>query len=134
MARRVQPLFVDEAHHVAAPSWRQMRDLFAERPVVQFTATPYREDGKRLGGRIIYEFPLREAQAEGYFAEIDYTSVSTRRPGPRDRRARPRRDCAGSRRRPGSPADGAGQPYRSRARSARRLRGTGRRSLTGGAA
>ena len=69
-------LFVDEAHHVAAPSWRQVRDLFAARHVVQFTATPYREDGKRLGGRIIYEFPLREAQRDGYFAEIDYTSVT----------------------------------------------------------
>jgi hypothetical protein len=61
-------LFVDEAHHVAAPSWRQVRDLFAARDVVQFTATPYREDGKRLGGRIIYEFPLREAQRDRYFA------------------------------------------------------------------
>lgn len=68
-------LFVDEAHHVAAPTWRQVRDLFAAGDVVQFTATPYREDGKRLGGRIIYEFPLREAQDDGYFADIDYTSV-----------------------------------------------------------
>lgn len=68
-------LFVDEAHHVAAPSWRQVRDLFVDKPVVQFTATPFREDGKRLGGRMIYEFPLREAQRDGYFADIDYTSV-----------------------------------------------------------
>jgi superfamily II DNA or RNA helicase len=75
LAGACSTLFVDEAHHVAAPSWRQVRDLFAERHVVQFTATPYREDGKRLGGRIIYEFPLREAQTDGYFAEIDYTSV-----------------------------------------------------------
>ena len=68
-------LFVDEAHHVAAPTWRRIRDMFAERQVVQFTATPYREDGRRLGGRMVYEFPLREAQRDGYFSPIDYTSV-----------------------------------------------------------
>jgi superfamily II DNA or RNA helicase len=68
-------LFVDEAHHVPAPTWRQIRDLFVERRVVQFTATPFREDGRRLGGRILYDFPLREAQLDGYFSRIDYTSV-----------------------------------------------------------
>jgi superfamily II DNA or RNA helicase len=68
-------LFVDEAHHVEATTWRQIRDAFAGRPVVQFTATPYREDGRRLIGRRIYAFPLAEAQRRGYFSEIDYTSV-----------------------------------------------------------
>lgn len=75
LVERCTALFVDEAHHVAAPTWRQIRDMFAGRHVVQFTATPYREDGRRLGGRIIYEFPLREAQSDGYFSAIDYTSV-----------------------------------------------------------
>ncbi len=68
-------LFVDEAHHVEAPTWKRIRDAFADKPVLQFTATPFREDGRRLGGRIVYEFPLREAQRLGYFSEIDYTSV-----------------------------------------------------------
>lgn len=68
-------LFIDEAHHVAALTWRRIRDLFADRRVLQFTATPFREDGRRLGGRILYQFPLREAQAQNYFARIDYTSV-----------------------------------------------------------
>ena len=68
-------LFVDEAHHVAAPTWRQIRDQFAGKPIVQFTATPFREDGQRMGGRMVYEFPLREAQRDGCFSEIDYTAV-----------------------------------------------------------
>lgn len=68
-------LFVDEAHHVAARSWSSIRAAFDQKPVVQFTATPFREDGKHLQGRIIYAFPLREAQKENYFSEIDYTSV-----------------------------------------------------------
>jgi hypothetical protein len=68
-------LFVDEAHHVEARTWRRIRDAFEGRPVLQFTATPYREDGQRLLGRAVYAFPLREAQRLGYFCSIDYTSV-----------------------------------------------------------
>ena len=68
-------LFVDEAHHVAAATWNEIRDQFEGKHVVQFTATPFREDGKRLGGRMIYAFPLREAQRQGYFSKINYYSV-----------------------------------------------------------
>lgn len=68
-------LFIDEAHHVAAETWRQVRDEFKAAHVVQFTATPFREDGRRLGGRLIYDFPLREAQRQGYFSRINYISV-----------------------------------------------------------
>ncbi|GGT44000.1 DEAD/DEAH box helicase [Nonomuraea spiralis] len=68
-------LFIDEAHHVAARTWSEIRDAFDGRPVVQFTATPFRTDGRPLGGRVVYAFPLREAQAHGYFAGIDYISV-----------------------------------------------------------
>lgn len=72
---RCSHLFVDEAHHVAANKWSEIRAAFVEKPVVQFTATPFREDGKHLQGRIIYNFPLREAQRENYFSQIDYVSV-----------------------------------------------------------
>lgn len=68
-------LFVDEAHHVEARTWRRIRDAFVGKPVLQFTATPFREDGLRLDGRQIYSFKLRQAQALGYFAPIDYVSV-----------------------------------------------------------
>jgi superfamily II DNA or RNA helicase len=72
---RFSHLFVDEAHHVAARTWSDIRDQFSGKDVVQFTATPFREDGRHLQGRIIYSFPLREAQAQGYFSTINYTSV-----------------------------------------------------------
>lgn len=72
---RFSHLFVDEAHHVAATTWRSVRDDFAGKPVVQFTATPFREDGRHLGGRLLYAFPLREAQRQGYFSTINYLSV-----------------------------------------------------------
>jgi superfamily II DNA or RNA helicase len=72
---RCTHLFIDEAHHVAAATWKQVRDAFAEKPVVQFTATPYRQDGQRLGGKIAYSFPLGLAQEMGYFESIKYVSV-----------------------------------------------------------
>jgi superfamily II DNA or RNA helicase len=68
-------LFVDEAHHVRASTWQRVRDEFAGKPVVQFTATPFREDGRHLGGRIIYNFPLQEAQRQKYFSQINFISV-----------------------------------------------------------
>ena len=68
-------LFIDEAHHVAAETWRTLRDGFAPGPVVQFTVTPDRRDGAHLGGSIVYAFPLREAQREGYFSKIRYQAV-----------------------------------------------------------
>lgn len=68
-------LFVDEAHHVRAPTWERVRSLFGGKPVIQFTATPYRGDGKLVDGKIIYSYPLRKAQEEGYFRSIRFRSV-----------------------------------------------------------
>lgn len=68
-------LFVDEAHHVAALTWASVREAFDPGSCVQFTATPFREDGRHLGGQLIYNFPLREAQRLGYFTKIRYLSV-----------------------------------------------------------
>ncbi len=69
-------LVVDEAHHVEANTWRKLRDAFSEKPVLQFTATPFREDGRRIAGQIIYAFPLRQAQKLHYFSTINYLPVS----------------------------------------------------------
>lgn len=68
-------LFIDEAHHVSATTWRAIRDSFRPKPVVQFTATPHREDGQHLGGSLIFAFPLREAQRQGFFSKIRFQSV-----------------------------------------------------------
>jgi superfamily II DNA or RNA helicase len=63
-------LFVDEAHHVEATTWRRIRDAFEGKRILQFTATPFREDGRRIAGQIIYSFPLRQAQKHNYFSKI----------------------------------------------------------------
>ncbi|HEX8081455.1 MAG TPA: DEAD/DEAH box helicase family protein [Jatrophihabitans sp.] len=68
-------LFVDEAHHIAAPTWKRIRDALGDKPKIQFTATPYRQDGRRLGGRLVYTFSLRGAQDIGLYAPIDYLPI-----------------------------------------------------------
>lgn len=70
-------LFIDEAHHAPARTWNWFRSHFLTegKPVLQFTATPYRRDGKHVGGRIIYNYPLKKAQEEGYFRPITFRSI-----------------------------------------------------------
>ena len=79
MAARSDALFIDEAHHIGARTWADFRRLFADRnpplPVVQFTATPFREDGRRADGEFIYTYPLKKAQEEGYFKPIRFEAV-----------------------------------------------------------
>jgi superfamily II DNA or RNA helicase len=70
-------LFVDEAHHVGARTWRRIKQRFVahRRPIVQFTATPFRNDGKRVDGRHIYTYPLRRAQDDKLFKPVIYEPV-----------------------------------------------------------
>ena len=78
MARLVElcdQLIVDEAHHVAARTWNTIADAFASKQVMQFTATPFREDGKYMGGKVKYAYPLRLAQRDGYFSVINYRAI-----------------------------------------------------------
>ena len=75
IADRVGALVVDEAHHVPAATWLQFRESFAARPVLQFTATPYRRDGQLVDGTVIYSYPLHSAQKDGYFKPIAFAPV-----------------------------------------------------------
>ena len=111
-ARRCSHLFIDEAHHVAAPTWSAIRQQFEGKPVVQFTATPFREDGRHLQGRVIYSFPLREAQAQSYLL-ADRLHLGDRLPGrgPSAGRAEYREAAQRPRRGLRPRADGPGQRY-----------------------
>lgn len=76
LAHSVDVLFVDEAHHIGARTWRQFKQLFSGKRVIQFTATPYRKDGLRLDGKFIYVYPLRRAQQDGLFKPINFLPVN----------------------------------------------------------
>lgn len=75
IAERIDTLVVDEAHHIAADKWSSFKELFAKKFVLQFTATPYRRDGKLVDGKVIYEYPLHTAQKDGYFKKISFEPV-----------------------------------------------------------
>ena len=68
-------LFVDEAHHVPAKTWSDFHRRFSGKPIIQFTATPYRNDGKLVEGQVIFDYPLKKAQEDGYFKEINFRPV-----------------------------------------------------------
>ena len=75
MASHCPFLFIDEAHHIVAPTWSAFKKKFASRRILQFTATPFREDDKPVDGKIIFKYPLRKAQEEGYFKPIRFEPV-----------------------------------------------------------
>lgn len=68
-------LFVDEAHHVKASTWDSIKKAFKNKPVIQFTATPFREDRQKVGGQIIYNYPMSMAQERGHFRPITFKSI-----------------------------------------------------------
>lgn len=80
MAEMCGALFIDEAHHIGARTWRGFRAWFTDaakdKLIFQFTATPFREDGGKVDGKFIYYYPLAKAQAEDYFGQIDFRAVS----------------------------------------------------------
>ena len=76
MAYHCPYLFIDEAHHAEAPTWRTFKRYFRGKKIIQFTATPFREDGKPLDGKIIFKYPLKKAQKEGYFKPIRFIPVT----------------------------------------------------------
>ncbi|RYY78816.1 MAG: DEAD/DEAH box helicase [Moraxellaceae bacterium] len=71
-------LIFDEAHHSEAPTWKKLRNNFIQRKkkIFQFTATPYRGDGKKLEGKLIYQYSIAKAFDEGIFEKIQFEAVS----------------------------------------------------------
>jgi len=76
IGQQVTHLFIDEAHHTPAETWKKFKEQLSHCRIVQFTATPFRNDGKRLDGKIVFNFPLRLAQEQGYFKPIKFLPIS----------------------------------------------------------
>lgn len=75
IASKITTLIVDEAHHIAAESWLRFREAFKKNNVLQFTATPYRRDGKLVDGKPVFQYSLGQAQEAGYFKPISFEPV-----------------------------------------------------------
>jgi DNA repair protein RadD len=69
-------ILVDEGHHNVAPSWTKVFDRFPNAKVISLTATPFRADGVRPVGEVIYRYPFRKAMMNGYIKEIHSRNVA----------------------------------------------------------
>lgn len=76
LGQNVSHIFIDEAHHVKAPTWQHFRNLCPKEKIIQFTATPFRNDGQNLDGKFIFNYSLKKAQEDGYFKKIELIQVN----------------------------------------------------------
>lgn len=75
LIEKVEVVIFDEAHHLGAPEWGTVREKFLGKKILQFTATPFRNDGKKVDGKIIFNYGLALAQKAGYFKPIDFYPI-----------------------------------------------------------
>ena len=68
--------FIDEAHHSKAETWNDFIGIFPPSKVIMFTATPFRNDGQKLAGKIIFNFSLKKAQEQHYYEAINNYQIT----------------------------------------------------------
>lgn len=78
-------VYFDEAHHVVAKEWDALKNLFKQSKIVQFTATPYRNDRQPIEGKIVYNYPLSQALKDDCFSKISLVRVDEKHPKKKDR-------------------------------------------------
>lgn len=76
LRENISYLFVDEAHHSKARTWDSFIKIFPAKNVVMFTATPFRNDGKKLTGKVVFNFSLKKAQEQGYYQKINNYQIT----------------------------------------------------------
>lgn len=69
-------IMIDEGHHNVAPSWTKVFERFPNAKVVSLTATPFRGDGSRPVGKVIYRYPFTRAMVKGYIKQIHSRNVA----------------------------------------------------------
>lgn len=63
-------IIIDEAHHSAAESWKKVLVKFSNAKVVSMTATPFRSDGQKIEGELVYRYPFKRATINGYVKRV----------------------------------------------------------------
>ncbi|MEI7511893.1 MAG: DEAD/DEAH box helicase family protein [Candidatus Uhrbacteria bacterium] len=69
-------IIVDEAHHGAAKSWKQVFERFPNAKVVNLTATPFRSDRQEIEGTLIFRYPFKSASIKGYIKKLKASYVA----------------------------------------------------------
>lgn len=77
-------VFVDEAHHATASTWRQLLLASSNAQQVLLTATPYRNDQTPLPGVLVYDYPMTLAIDRGELAKLKLEQVKFEETGDPD--------------------------------------------------
>lgn len=64
-------VIIDEAHHSTALTWLETIQHFSRAKVVKLTGTPFRSDGEKIVGEVVYEYKLSSAMAKGYVKSLE---------------------------------------------------------------
>lgn len=72
----VDLIVIDEAHHQAANTYKQIVDFFPNAKIIGLTATPFRSDGKPIEGECIYKYPFNRAIKEGVIRNLLASNVA----------------------------------------------------------
>lgn len=63
-------IIVDEAHHSAADSWKNLIEHFSNAKIINMTATPFRSDKQEIEGELVYRYPFKKATFNGYIKRL----------------------------------------------------------------
>lgn len=69
-------IFIDEAHHATATTWRQLLHSCSAAKQILLTATPYRNDETPLPGVLIYDYPMTLAVERGELARLSLEQIA----------------------------------------------------------
>jgi len=72
----VDLIIIDEAHHQEANTYQEIIKFFDKSKIIGLTATPFRSDGKKVEGNIIYKYHFHEAIKDGVIRNIKIINVS----------------------------------------------------------
>jgi superfamily II DNA or RNA helicase len=79
-------VFVDEGHHAAAITWKELIGAFdtSKTKVILLTGTPYRRDNKPVGAKTIYIYPIAKAIQDEIYAPVTLATVGQPQKNDRD--------------------------------------------------
>lgn len=70
-------IFIDEAHHEPAPTWKALNDFYLGNKRIFFTATPFRRDKKRMRAKLVYHYPLAKALDKEILRPILFQGIAS---------------------------------------------------------
>ncbi len=71
----IDAVFIDEAHHSPAPTWKAINDYYLSIKRVFFTATPFRRDRRRMQAKLTYHYPIGKALDDGILRSVCFEGI-----------------------------------------------------------